>query len=67
VASATHSLDERAARVAVLDPAALLRRGWSITRDAGGRVVRSVSDVSPGTVITTQLADGELSSRIEER
>lgn len=60
------SLDARAARLALLDPANLLRRGWTITRDADGRVVRSVADVGPGTVITTQLADGWLTSRIEE-
>ena len=53
-------------RVAVLDPANLLRRGWSITRAANGGVVRSATDVEPGHVITTQVADGTITSRIEE-
>ena len=59
-------LDAIAARLTSLDPANLLRRGWSITRDASGRVVRSVSDVATGSTITTQVADGVLTSRIEE-
>jgi exodeoxyribonuclease VII large subunit len=67
ITTATHEIDLRAARVAALDPTSLLRRGWSITRDADGRIVRSVTDVVPGTVITTQLVDGELTSRIEDR
>lgn len=63
---AARALDARAARLALLDPADLLRRGWSITRDQKGRVVRSVADAEPGTVITTQVADGRLTSRIED-
>ncbi len=59
-------IDAAAARLALLDPANLLRRGWSITRAADGAVVRSVADVPPGAVITTQVADGNLTSRIEE-
>lgn len=60
------ALDARADRLALLDPVNLLRRGWTITRGADGQVVRCVADVSPGTVITTQVADGRLTSRIEE-
>jgi exodeoxyribonuclease VII large subunit len=63
---AARALDGAAARLALLDPANLLRRGWSITRDAEGGVVRSVADVTPGVAITTQVADGHLTSRIEE-
>jgi exodeoxyribonuclease VII large subunit len=59
-------LDALAARLALADPANLLRRGWSITRDADGQVVRRAADVAPGAIITTELADGRLTSRIEE-
>lgn len=58
-------LESIEARVALLDPANLLRRGWSITRDADGGVVRSVDQVEPGGLVTTQVADGTLTSRIE--
>ena len=60
------AIDAAAARLALLDPVNLLRRGWSISRDADGNLVRSVADVAPGSLITTQLADGRLTSRIEE-
>jgi exodeoxyribonuclease VII large subunit len=60
------SLDATAARLALLDPVQLLRRGWSISRDADGRVIRSVDDVEAGDIITTEMADGRLTSRIED-
>lgn len=59
-------LDAMAARLALLDPVNLLRRGWSISRDVDGNVVRSVTDVEPGAIMSTELADGRLTSRIEE-
>lgn len=61
-----HRLDAIASRVALLDPVNVLKRGWSMTRDSNGRIVRSISDVAPGAQVTTQLADGILTSRIEE-
>ncbi len=60
------SLDHLAARIALLDPKNLLERGWSITRTADGRVVRSAADVAADDIITTRVADGTLTSRIEE-
>jgi exodeoxyribonuclease VII large subunit len=42
-----------------------MARGWSITRDADGKVVRSRTDVSPGEKITTLLADGSITSTVE--
>ena len=57
-------LDVVAARVASLDPAVQLGRGWSITRDADGRVVRSIDDVGPGDAIITSLVDGSVTSTV---
>ena len=58
-------LDAVAARVATLDPANLLQRGWSITRTENGDVLRSIDQVREGAVITTRVADGTLTSRID--
>jgi exodeoxyribonuclease VII large subunit len=55
-------LDALAPRVAALDPVVQLARGWSITRTEDGRLVRRVTDVVPGTVLHTQLADGTVTS-----
>ena len=64
VAAAAHDLDRLEAQVRALDPARTLARGWSITREAGGRVLRSVSEAAEGDELTTTLADGEVRSAV---
>lgn len=58
-------LEMRASTLRLLDPATTLARGWSITRDSRGNVVKSVNDVAVGDVVTTALANGTISSRVE--
>jgi exodeoxyribonuclease VII large subunit len=53
------------ARIRALDPVHVLARGWSITRAADGRLVRSPDDVAAGDVLTTELAGGAVRSRVE--
>jgi exodeoxyribonuclease VII large subunit len=65
VAVATRRLDGVEAQVRALDPARTLARGWSITRDAQGRVVRSASDVQPGDRLTTTVAAGRVHSTVD--
>jgi exodeoxyribonuclease VII large subunit len=55
-----------AGRVDALDPARALRRGWSITRTADGRLVRAVSDAPPGTRLVTTVGDGTVHSTVED-
>jgi exodeoxyribonuclease VII large subunit len=43
-----------------------LERGYSVTRDGLGRVVRSVDGVEVGALLRTRVADGELVSTVEE-
>jgi exodeoxyribonuclease VII large subunit len=57
-------LDVIEARVAALDPAVQLARGWSITRDGDGRVVRSVDDLAPDDTVTIAVADGLVTSTV---
>lgn len=64
VAAEQRHLDALAARLALLDPVNLLERGWSITRTAGGAIVRSVEQVAPGDTIVTRLGDGEVASTV---
>jgi exodeoxyribonuclease VII large subunit len=66
LAAAETALQHRVARLAALDPARVLARGWSITRTAEGRLVRSPGDVSPGDVLSTTTAGGPLRSRVED-
>jgi exodeoxyribonuclease VII large subunit len=54
-----------AASVRLLDPATTMARGWSITRDSSGNVVRSISDIKKGDTVVTALADGSITSTVE--
>jgi exodeoxyribonuclease VII large subunit len=58
-------LEMRASTVRLLDPAVTMARGWSITRDSNGDVVRSTDQVSAGDVLVTSLAQGSITSRVE--
>ena len=58
-------LDVLAARVATVDPAVQLARGWSITRDARGAVVRSTEGLDRGASLVTTFVDGSVTSVIE--
>lgn len=58
------ALNHLDARVAALDPALLLRRGWSITKTSSGSVVRTVADVTPGDTLITAVADGTIISNV---
>jgi len=48
----------------VLNPLAVLSRGYSVTLDAGGRVVRAVGDVRQGDRLTTRVAGGRIDSEV---
>jgi exodeoxyribonuclease VII large subunit len=52
------------ARIGAHDPARLLARGWSITTDADGAVIRSVDDVVSGDGVRTHLVDGVVTSTV---
>jgi exodeoxyribonuclease VII large subunit len=72
LASRSHAaLDRQAARlevlrarVAAVDPAVQLARGWTITRTDDGRLVRFVSDVAAGDGLVTHVADGTVTSTV---
>ena len=66
LAGAARDLARLDAQVRALDPARSLARGWSITRHADGRVVRSVRDVAAGHELSTTLADGEVRSSVSD-
>ena len=51
----------------VLGPEATLRRGYSITTDTDGTIIRTVRAISPGQLVTTRVSDGSFPSEISER
>ncbi len=50
----------------LLNPRHQLERGWSLTRDENGRVVRSVASVRLGERLVTTFADGSAGSVVDE-
>jgi exodeoxyribonuclease VII large subunit len=46
----------------VLGPNATLRRGYSITMDERGSIIRTIAAVRPNMKIRTRVSDGEFSS-----
>jgi exodeoxyribonuclease VII large subunit len=59
-------LDAYARLCSGLSPARVLARGFSVTRDERGAVVRRSTDVAPGSRLSTELADGRIVSRVED-
>ncbi len=53
------------ARLHSLSPLAVLDRGYALVLNAEGGVIRSVAQIGPGDPLTTRLADGVFTSRVE--
>lgn len=63
--SQAHTLRSQAAVMRAYDPARQLERGWTLTHNETGRLLRSVADAEVGTTLTTRLADGRLLSVVQ--
>ena len=59
-------LDASEARLRALDPARVLERGYTITRDRDGQVVKRVASLSAGDRLVTEFADGDARSVVDE-
>ncbi len=57
-------LRERERTLEATGPVNVLRRGYSVTVRSDGRVVQSHTDVAPGELIETRLADGQIVSTV---
>ena len=63
---ALRRVDTDEVRLRALDPRRVLERGYSITRDASGAVIRSGAAVTPDAILVTEVADGTITSRVIE-
>jgi len=48
----------------VLGPDATLRRGYSITMNEGGQIIRTITAVQPKMKVRTRVRDGEFNSEV---
>jgi exodeoxyribonuclease VII large subunit len=60
-------LERLRATLGGLDPAAVLSRGYSITYDASGAVLRDAAKVREGDPLRTRLAQGEVLSEVKKK
>jgi exonuclease VII large subunit len=59
-------LELLAEKVRLLDPQRLLERGFTLTRDARGRLVTRAAETRSGQPLRTRFADGEITSIVTE-
>ena len=52
-------------KMELLDPSNPLKRGYSLTLDEAGRIVRSAAMVKPGDTLTTRLCEGQIVSTVQ--
>lgn len=65
-AAARARLEAGNAGLSAADPAATLRRGFTITTGPGGRPVSSAAGLKPGDTLKTRFGDGEVVSTVGE-
>ncbi|MEI8596335.1 exodeoxyribonuclease VII large subunit [Photobacterium sp. Hal280] len=63
---ASHQLALATEKLDAVSPLATLARGYSITRDENGQVIRSTRQVNTGDTLQTTLADGTLRSIVTD-
>ena len=63
---AASRLERATSRLDLLSPYAVLKRGYSLTTDENGAVVKDAATLSAGAVITTRLMHGFATSRVIE-
>ena len=59
-------LASMAEKLELVSPLGVLKRGYSLTTDDAGRVLKAADDAKVGSLIETRLADGRIKSRVEE-
>jgi exodeoxyribonuclease VII large subunit len=64
--SADESLAHKASLLEALSPALVLARGYAILKDSKGKVIRTVKNMKPGTVVHVGVADGNVKAVIKE-
>ena len=61
-----HQLEQLARCLDVLSPLATLKRGYSITTDEHGRIVRSLEALTPEQKISIRIEDGRIEAAVEK-
>ena len=65
LANAEKGLELASARLDALSPLAILGRGYSLTRDRAGNIVRRAGDVCSGDKINIRLSEGSIEATVD--
>ena len=65
ITAAKNSLETRRSLLVVLDPEAILRRGYAIVRQRG-QALRTVQALQPGAIVDVTMANGQFSASVKE-
>ena len=60
-----HRLERLSGRLNVLSPFATLKRGYSLTTDEWGRIVRSINALTVGKQVKIRIADGHIDAAVK--
>ncbi len=63
---ASDRLQSLTSLIRTLGPESTFARGFSITLDAEGNIIKDASDVQQGDMLTSKFGQGELKSRVEK-
>lgn len=58
------SLDGNKKRLKALSPDLVLKRGYSLITDEGGKLIKTIDDIEENMVITASLSDGKIQSKV---
>ena len=61
------NLEEKMLRFNNLKPENILKKGYTITEDAGGNVIKSIDALKPGDLVLTRFIDGSAKSLIKSK
>jgi len=59
-----HALGAAGGRLDALSPLKILERGYALARDAEGRVLKRVAQLTPGLAFRLRVTDGEVAARV---
>ncbi len=59
-----HNLEKLESEINAYNPRAVLGRGYSLTKNRNGEIVRSAADVRENEIIATEVAEGSIESRV---
>lgn len=54
-------------KIELINPNNVLKRGYSISTDKNGKIIKSISEIKVGEVIYTKVYDGTITSEVKER